>query len=169
MRNTKLVTAEIPNGAKVTVSPKDKGELDWLRRETKERDKEAKSTGAEGAGIQRMAHCPSAIEGAKTTVKDSKDGAIVTVTGSPDKVDEIRSRARHAADVVKKGDAGRLEHTGGGTGGGGLGRCPIIIDGETTVDVKEIEGGVSVEMKTKKDVAAVQKEVKLRAANFPAK
>jgi hypothetical protein len=167
MRNTKLATAEIPNGAKVTVTPKDKSELDWLRRETKERDKDAKAAGAAGAGAQRMAHCPCAIEGTKTAVKDAKDGAIITVTGPADKVAEIRTRAKHAAEVAKKNaDAGKVDHTGGGTGGGGLGRCPIVVEGDTTVDVKEVEGGAEVTVKTKGDAAALQKEVKLRAANF---
>jgi hypothetical protein len=166
VRNTKLVTAEIAKGAKVTVSPKDKTELDWLRRETKDRDKEAKSAGAEGAGAQRMAHCPSAVPNAKTTVKDSKDGAIVTVTGPADKVADIRARAKHTADVAKQGDAGKVEHSGGGTGGGAFGRCPIVVEGDTTVDVKEIPEGVEVEVKTKKDVGALQKEVKARAAVY---
>lgn len=167
VRNTKLVTAELPKGAKVTVSPKDKTELDWLRRETKDRDKEAKSAGVEGAGAQRMAHCPSAVEGAKTTVKDSKDGAILTITGPAEKVAEIRARAKHTADVAKQGaDGGKVEHSGGGTGGGGYGRCPIVVEGDTTVDVKEIAGGVEVEVKTKKDVAALQKEVKARATIY---
>ncbi len=168
MRGTKLATAEIPNGAKVTVTAKDKAEIDWLRRETKERAKEAKTAAAEGAGAQRMANCPSAVEGAKTTVKDSKDGVVVTVTG--DKVDEIRARAKHAAGVAKLGpDAGKVEHSGTGTGGGGLGRCPVIVEGDTTVAVKEVTGGVEVELTTKKDVAALQKEARARAANFPSK
>jgi hypothetical protein len=166
MRNTTLTTAEIPNGSKITVLPKDKTELDWLRRETKERDKEAKSTGAEGAGAQRMAHCPSAVTGAKTVVKDAKEGVTVTVTGPAAAVAEIRTRAKHTADVAKKGDPKKVEHSGSGTGGGGLGRCPIVVEGDTTVEVKEIEGGVEVEVKTKKDVAALQKEAKLRAGNF---
>jgi hypothetical protein len=169
MRNTKLVTAEIPNGAKATVAPADKSELDWLRRETKERDKEAKSAGAEGSGTQRMAHCPSAVDGAKTSVKDSKDGVVVTVTGPADKVAEIRTRAKHAADVAKKAEGKKVEHSGGGTGGGGLGHCPIVVEGDTSVDVKEIEGGVEVQVKTTSDVTALQKEAKLRAGNFPAK
>jgi hypothetical protein len=166
MRNTKLTAADIPNGSKVTVLPNDKTELDWLRRETKERDKEAKSTGAEGAGAQRMANCPSAVAGTKTSVKDSKEGVIVTVTGPADAVAEIRSRAKHSAEIAKKGEPAKVEHSGGGTGGGGLGRCPIVVEGDTTVDVKDITGGVEVEVKTKKDVAELQKETKLRAAGF---
>jgi hypothetical protein len=168
MRNTKLVTAEIPHGAKVTVTPLDKGELDWLRRETKERDKEAKSVGAEGMGAQRMAHCPSAVDGAKTAVKDAKDGVVITVTGPADKVDEIRSRAKHTAEVAKmSADAGpKVEHSGGGTGGGALGHCPIVVEGDTTVDVKDVAGGAEISVKTKGDAAELQKETRLRAGNF---
>jgi hypothetical protein len=166
MRNTTLAVAEIPGGSKITVKPKDKTELDWLRRETKDRDREAKSGAAQGAGVQRMAHCPSAITGTKTTVKDTNEGVTVTVTGSADKVAEIRERAKHAAEVAKKGEGAKVEHTGEGTGGGGIGRCPIVVEGDTTVSVKEIDSGVEVDVKTKKDVPALQKEAKARAEFF---
>ena len=169
MRGTDLAIADAPGGSKITVKAKDKAEVDWVRRETKERDKEAKAAGAEGAGAQRMAHCPSAVDGAKTAVKDTKEGVLVTVTGPADKVSEIRARAKHAAEVAKKPEAAKIEHTGGGTGGGGLGRCPIVVEGDTTVDVKDVEGGVEVDVKAKKDVAALQKEAKARATNFAAK
>ena len=68
MKNTKLETAEIAGGVKAKVVALDKGEVDWLRRETRDRDKEAKAPGGQGAGTQRMAHCPSAVPGAKTVV-----------------------------------------------------------------------------------------------------
>ena len=113
MRNTDITTADIDKGSKITVKAKDKAEIDWVRRETKDRDKEASSAGAEGAGAQRMAHCPSAVEGAKTVIKDTKEGVLVTVTGPADKVADIRSRAKHAADVAKKADGTKITHTGG--------------------------------------------------------
>lgn len=169
MRNTKLETGELPSGSKVIVKAVDKTEVDWVRRETRERDKEAKSTSAEGAGTQRMAHCPSAVTGAKTTVKDTKEGVLVTVTGPKEALTDIRDRAKHAVEVAKKGDTAKPEHSGSGTGGGGLGRCPIVVEGDTTVAVKEIAEGVEVDVKTTKDVAALQKEAKARAANFTAK
>lgn len=165
MKNTKLETAEIAKGTKLTVKAKDKSEIDWLRRETRDRDKEAKLPAASGAGAQRMAHCPSAVNGASTTVKDVKDGVVVTVIGKGDAVKDIRDRAKHTAEVAKKGDTAKLEHTGGGEGGGSLGRCPVVVEGETTVDVKEVEGGAELTVKAK-DVAALQKETKARAANF---
>ncbi len=169
MRNTKLETADLPMGVKATVKAKDKSEVDWLRRETRDRDKEMKSPNAEGAGARRMAHCPSAVEGAKTTVKDSKEGVVVTVTGAGDKVKEIRDRAKHTADVAKMTDPPKPEHNSEGKGGGGLGRCPIVVEGDTTVDVKDVEGGSEITVKAKKDVPALQKEAKARAANFGAK
>ncbi len=166
MKNTRLETADIPNGTKATVKALDKSEVDYLRRETRDRDREAKMATSEGAGVHRMAHCPSAVEGSKTVVKDTKDGVVVTVTGPADKVADIRDRAKHVAEVAKKGDAAKVEHTGNGTGGGGIGRCPIDVEGDTTVELKDVEGGVEATVKAKKDAAALQKETKLRAANF---
>lgn len=172
MRNTKLETADLPMGVKATVKAKDKAEIDWLRRETRDRDKEAKSPNAVGAGAHRMAHCPSAVEGAKTTVTDSKEGVVVTVLAAAtaaDKVKEIRDRAKHTAEVAKMSDPPKAEHNSEGKGGGGVGRCPIVVEGDTTVDVKEIAGGVEVTVKAKKDVPALQKEAKARALIFGAK
>jgi hypothetical protein len=169
MRNTLLTTADLPNGVKATVKANDKTEVDWVRRETRDRDKATKSPAAEGAGTRKMANCPSAVEGAKTSVKDSKEGVIVTVTGTGDAVKDIRERAKHAADVSKMAEPPKVEHTAEGKGGGGLGRCPVVVEGDTTVDVKEIESGVEITVKAKKDVAALQKEAKARAANFGTK
>jgi len=169
MRNTKLETAELPTGVKATVKAKDKSEVEWLRRETRDRDKEARSPDADGAGTHRMAHCPSAVEGAKTQVKDVKEGVVVTVTGSGDKVKEIRDRAKHAAEVSKLTDPPKVVHNSEGKGGGGLGRCPVVVEGDTTVEVKDIESGVELTVKAKKDVPALQKEAKARAANFASK
>jgi hypothetical protein len=169
MRNTKLEVADLANGVKATVKAKDKSEVEWVRRETRDRDKEAKSPTAEGAGVHKMAHCPSAVEGAKTAVKDSKEGVIVTVTGTGDKVKEIRDRAKHTADVAKLTEPPKVEHTSEGKGGGGIGRCPVVVEGDTTVDVKDIDNGVEITVKAKKDVPALQKEAKARAANFTAK
>ena len=169
MRNTKLETADLPDGVKATVKAKDKSEVDWLRRETRERDKEAKMPAAEGAGVHRMAHCPSAVPGAKTAVKDSKEGVIVTVTGTGDAVKDIRERAKHAAEISKLPEPPKPEHNSEGKGGGGLGRCPVVVEGDTTVEAKDIENGSEITVKAKKDVAALQKETKLRAGNFDPK
>ncbi len=169
MRNTKLQTADIIGGVKATVKANEKGEVDWLRRETRDRDKEAKLPTADGAGAHKMAHCPSAVEGAKTAVKDTKDGVVVTVTATGDKVKDVRDRAKHTAEVSKMTEPPKVEHTSEGKGGGGLGRCPVVVEGDTTVEVKDIENGSEITVKAKKDVAGLQKEAKARAANFGAK
>lgn len=166
MRNTKLTTTDIPGGVKAIVVANSKAEVDWVRRETRDRDKEAKMPSAEGAGAHKMAHCPSAVEGAKTVVKDSKEGVVVTVTATGDKVKDVRDRAKHTADVAKMAEPPKVEHNSEGKGGGGLGRCPVVVEGDTTVEVKDIENGSEITVKAKKDVAALQKEAKARAANF---
>ena len=81
----------------------------------------------------------------------------------------IRERAKHAAEVAKKSEPTKPEHTGAGTGGGGLGRCPIIVEGDTSVAIKEIDDGVEALVTTKKDVVALQKEAKARAASLTMK
>jgi hypothetical protein len=166
MRNTLLETAEIPGGIKATVKAKEASEVDWLRRETRDRDKESKTPGVEAAGAQRMSHCPSSVTGAKTDVKDTKDGVVVTVTGPADVVKEIRERAAHTASVAKMPEPQKAEHNGAGQGGGGLGRCPVVVEGDTAVTVKEIPEGAELTVTTKKDVAALQKESKARAAGL---
>ncbi len=169
MKGTKLETSDIPNGSKAKVTALDKSEVDWLRRETRDRDKEAKEPGSSGAGTHHMAHCPAAVEGAKVAVKDTKDGVVVTVTGPADKVADIRARGKAIADVAKKPEPAKVEHTGTGTGGGAVGKCPIDPEGDDTVDIKEVDGGIEATIKTKKDVAALQKEVHTRAGNFGGK
>ena len=169
MRNTKLTTGDIPNGVKATVIATNKTETDWVRRETRDRDKESKLPGSEGKGAHKMAHCPSAVEGATTVVKDSKEGVIVTVTGKGDQVKEIRDRAKHAAEVAKLTEPPKVEHNSEGKGGGGLGRCPVVVEGDTTVEVKDIDNGSEITVKAKKDVPGLQKEAKARAVNFQAK
>lgn len=164
MKNTKLETADIPNGVKVTVKANDKTEIDYLRRETRDRDKEAKAPGGAEAGKHKMAHCPNAVEGAKTTVKDTKEGVVITVTGTGDGVKEIRDRAKHTAEVSKLNEPPKVEHNSEGKGGGGLGHCPVVVEGDTTVEAKDVEGGSEITVKAKKDVAALQKEAKARAA-----
>ena len=53
-----------------------------------------------------MQHCPSAVAGAKTEIKDNKDSVEVTVTATDAaKTDEIRKRAKHVVDAAKQDPA----------------------------------------------------------------
>ena len=90
-------------------------------------------------------------------------------TGAGDAVKEIRERAKHTANVAKMTEPPKAEHNSEGKGGGGLGRCPVVVEGDTTVETKDVDNGVEITVKAKKDVVALQKETKLRAANFTGK
>ncbi|WP_394820643.1 hypothetical protein [Pendulispora albinea] len=169
MRNTTVTVAEVPNGAALTVKPSEPKELDWLKRESRDRLQELAKPGAESAGQGKMAHCPSAVQGAKTTVKESKDGVDVTVVS--EKKDqatekEIRDRSKALVEAAKQDPAG-VHHTGAGAGGGTFGRCPVVLK-DTVVAAKDVPGGVTFSVKPNAPTALadLRKESKERAATF---
>ncbi len=167
MRDTSVAVADVDKGSRITVTPKDPAQVDWLRRETRQRSSELGAPGSAGAGVNKMAHCPSAVEGATTQIKDGKGAFDVIVTAKTgDAVSEIRSRARHLVDAAKN-DAATLAHTGDGTGGGGQGRCPVVME-DTAVTQKDIDGGVDLTVKPAKatDLASIRQEAQDRAAKF---
>ena len=77
-------------------------------------------------------------------------------------------RAKHLVDAAKL-DPASPKHTGTGEGGGGLGRCPVVLK-DTLVEAKDIDGGSQFSVKPKKaaDLATLQKEAKERAERFSA-
>jgi TusA-related sulfurtransferase len=170
MKATDIALADIAGGTKITVKIKDAAEVDWLRRESRERLAELDKPGVKDAGQGKMVHCPSAVEGSKTTVKAAGDAVVVSVTATGDaNVKEVRERAKHLVEASKADDKGK--HAGDGTGGGGLGRCPVVLK-DTTVTHKDIEGGaeLTVKPKDKAAVDAVLKEAEGRIQQyFPAK
>jgi hypothetical protein len=102
-------------------------------------------------GGGHMQHCPSAVEGAKTEIADTKDGVEIKVTSTnAAKTEEIRKRAKHVADAAKA-DPASVAHNGDGHGGGGLGRCEVVLK-DTTVTSEDIEGGSKVTVKPVKPV-----------------
>jgi hypothetical protein len=163
-RNTTVEAADVEGGSKITVKPKKADEVDWVRRESRERQKEIAEPGAKEAGQNHMAHCPSSVEGAATEVKATKDAVVVTVTAKDDaKTKEIRERAAKLIEAAKK-DPSSVEHKGDGSGGGGFGRCPVVLK-DTTVSAKDVTGGSELTVKPAKaaDVGALEKESKDRA------
>src|SRR5688572_17979088 len=96
-------------------------------------------------GKGNMAHCPTAVKGAKVEIKDGPSAVEITVTGKGDAVEEIRKRAKHVADASKK-DPEAVVHDGAGGGGGGLGRCEIVLK-DTTVTSEDVEGGAKITVK----------------------
>jgi hypothetical protein len=146
------------------VKVKNAAELDWLRRESRERLKEISEPGAKDAGQGKMAHCPSSVDGATTEVKATKDAVVVTVKGKDEaQTKEIRERAKFLVEAAKKDPSG-VTHKGDGSGGGGFGRCPVVVK-DTTVESKDVDGGSELTVKPQKagDLAALEKEAKERA------
>jgi len=130
---------DVEGGVEVTVTGKDDGAMRDIRERTK-----------------KLADADKNDAGAAHKHDDTKDGVVVSITviGSADKTDEIRTRAKHTATVAKKSNATTLQHSGDGTGSGGVGRCPIVVEGDTKVELKDVPNGVE---------ATVTKD---RAANF---
>jgi hypothetical protein len=125
----------------------------------------AKEQGNATVGGGHMQHCPTAVEGAKTEIKDGKDGVEISVTAAnAAKTEEIRKRAKHVADAAKN-DPAAVAHTGDGHGGGGLGRCEVVLK-DTTVTSEDIEGGSKLTVKPTKavDLEWLRKETAARHA-----
>lgn len=169
-RNTSVDSEDAPGGAKITVKAKDPAEVDFVRRESRQRLKEIGEPGGREAGQGKMAHCPSSVDGATTAVKATKDAVVVTVVAKDEaKTKEIRERARAIVEASKKDPTG-VQHKGDGSGGGGFGRCPVVVK-DTAVEAKDVEGGseLTVKPKSAADVAALEKEAKERAEKLAGK
>jgi TusA-related sulfurtransferase len=172
LKDTTVVAADVDSGTKITITAKNPEEVDWLRRETRDRQADLTAAQSSSAGAGKMSHCPSAAEGATTTIKNTTDGVALVVTSSAaDVTKDIRERAKHLAEIAaEEADAGSATpatHTGAGGGGGNVGRCPVVLT-NTSVKVKDVPGGsqIDVKAKTPAEVAKLQAETKERAAKF---
>jgi hypothetical protein len=121
-----------PSGKTVTAPPED-------------------DTPGEGVrGQNEMKNCPSAVAGARTVVEQTEAAVVVTVTAEGEEATgQIRARARHLAGIDDPGE-GEIRHTGEGTGGANMGKCPIALR-DASASVEEIEGGVKVTLTPKND------------------
>ena len=164
---TDVKIEDAAGGMKFTVTAKDKAELDWLRREAKERQA-ALETGPEG-GERKMANCPSAVKDSKTSVKEDKGAIVITVVAKDPKneaaVKDIRDRAKKNVDTKHEG-AGK-EHAGTGAGGGKEGRCPSVLE-NTEAAAKDVDGGTEITVKPKKvdELKKLLEEAQARAKPF---
>ena len=111
-------------------------------------------------GSGHMKNCPTAVEGAKTVVKNTDQGVELTVTGKNEA--EIRKRAKHVVDAAAA-DPTSVAHEGNGHGGGGLGLCLVVLK-DTTVTSEDIPGGSKLTVKPNKpiDLDWLKKETKDR-------
>ena len=166
-RNTVVTSEDVEGGARVTVKPRDPGEVDWVRREARERQAELGQAGGKQAGGGKMAHRPSAVPGATTALKDTRDAVVVTVTAMDDAaVTDIRERTKHVVDASRR-DPKDVTNDGHGDDGGQPGRCPIVLK-DTTLTANDVPGGSEITVKPARptDVAALLKEARQRAEAF---
>lgn len=99
-------------------------------------------SGPVGHMEHQMGNCPSAVDGAVTSMATISGGVQLDITAEDlNAAREIVARARHASDGAP--DPAALPHTGEHGGPGDVGHCPIVHNG-TTVTVTEIGGGVRV-------------------------
>jgi len=167
IRDTTLDVADVDKGSKLTIKPVEAKEVDFLRREVREREADLESPDSKEAGKGKMAHCPSAVNDATTTFKDAKDAVVLDIVAKDDAgAKEIRERAKHLVEAAKK-DPTTVKHDGEGDGGGKLGRCPVEMQ-DTTLDAKDIPNGTEITVKPTKaaDLDKLKKEAKDRVENF---
>ncbi len=98
------------------------------------------------AGMNKMKNCPNAVDGATTTIAKTADAVELTIVGKDDAAAaEIRSRAKMLVEAAKA-PAGDVKHTGVGTGGGGMGHCPVVMQ-DTTVAAADVDKGTKITLK----------------------
>ena len=125
----------------------------------------AKEAAPSTVGGGHMQHCPTAVPGAKTEIKDNKDSVDITVTSTDaSKTEEIRKRAKHVADASKQNPTS-VAHNGEGHGGGGLGLCEVVLK-DTTVTAEDVDGGSKITVKPTRpvDLDWLKKETRARHA-----
>ena len=102
----------------------------------------------------KMMHCPIAVVGSTTKVETGKESVVLTITSSDAaKVAEIQKRAKHLAGLSSDAAPPELKHTGQGTGGGALGKCPVVMR-DVTLKVEDQKDGAKVTV-TPKNAASL--------------
>lgn len=98
----------------------------------------------------KMEHCPSSVAGATTKVEGGEGVIIVTVTAADEAATtEIRTRGAYLAGL-EGADGAEVKHSGEGTGGGALGKCPVVV-GHAKLTAEDVEGGTKVTMTPTKE------------------
>jgi hypothetical protein len=154
----------VPGGAKITVKAKAPGDVEWVRRETRERSEDLAN---KDAAPQRLAHCPSAVKDTDTVITSTQGTVVVTVASRDEAtIKQIRERAKYIADLVAK-DPKEVKRTGDLKPGESVGRCPLILN-DVTFTSEEVPLGVKMTLKPDdaEDVSWIVDEVKSRGELF---
>lgn len=114
-----------------------------------------------------MMNCPSAVESARTAVRNTERGVDVTVTTTdPAARVELIKLAHFHASQDRMSDW--PEHTGKHGGPGSIGHCPILHEG-TTITLSGTENGVILHVVARSSdrVRWLQDQTAERAASIP--
>lgn len=108
------------------------------------------STAAVGKGELTNANtnaprpCALGVDGAEVVVEDTPQGVALTFTTSPEKLDELRERGRHAANMYGPRKLGE-GHEGRHASGGHHGLMPMQMPPAFAL-AEDVEGGVRVRL-----------------------
>ena len=129
------------------------------------------AAGADPAGsatlTNKAGNCPSAVLGATTAIVDDAAAAgklVLSITAKNDAATAtIRKRVAHLIEVQGAPDA-EVKHSGDGTGGGGIGICPVLTTKDAKLSAVDVEGGskVTLEPQGGATLEALRKEVEAR-------
>jgi hypothetical protein len=115
---------------------------------------------------ERMRHCPLALNGGASTVRDIDGGVRFTVKVPVSVLADARRRAHHIVDFA----ANRTREGHGnfdGKGGGRMRNCPVVTDA-VTITATEIDGGMQLDVVTTAErVDQLRTETRDRAKRFP--
>ena len=105
------------------------------------------SAAADPAMANRAGNCPSAVAGATTAIVDDKDNVgklVLTITAKEaEAATTIRKRVAHLVEVQGAPDA-EVKHTGDGTGGATMGKCPVVTSKDAKISASDVDGGSKV-------------------------
>ncbi|HUS28889.1 MAG TPA: hypothetical protein VMZ53_10270 [Kofleriaceae bacterium] len=115
---------------------------------------------------EKMRHCPLAIDGATSELRDIDGGVRFTIHPPADKLDDARKRAHHIVEFAAKRT--REGHGGfDGQGGGRMKNCPVVTD-DVTITTRDIDGGAELDIVSASghadDLRAATRE---RVSRFP--
>lgn len=127
------------------------------------------STAATGKGETTLTNataprpCPLGVDGAEVVVEDTPQGVALTFTSSADKTDELRMRARHAANMYGPRKAGE-GHDGRHASGGHHGLMPMQMPPAYAL-ARDVDNGVEIRLfpVDEKDLAALRARARERA------
>ena len=115
---------------------------------------------------ERMRHCPLALDGATSELRDIDGGVRFTIRTPATAVAEARRRARHIVEFAAKRT--REGHGGfDGKGGGRMRNCPVVTD-DVTITAVDIESGAQLDIVTDATrVDTLRVETRERVKRFP--